>query len=169
MDAQTDVNPDTGQDAIDESLMRLALVEAEQAAADGEVPIGAVVVYEGRVIGSGRNRREHWADPTAHAEIVALRRAGALLGGWRLTDCTLYATIEPCAMCAGAAVVSRLARVVYGAPDPKFGGLGSVLDVSAHERFNHRFAVRSGVLAAECAALMRRFFSERRERRDTTP
>ena len=126
------------------------------------MPIGAVVVHDGRVIGAGRNERELRGDPTAHAEVLALREAAATLGTWRLLDCTLYVTLEPCAMCAGAIVLARVPRVVYGAADPKAGMAGSVLDVLAEPRLNHRPRGASGLLAQESAALLQDFFASRR-------
>lgn len=149
------------QDEEDERFMAQALAAAVEAAADGEVPVGAVVVSDGRVIGRGRNRTEATRQAVAHAELEALRKASAAVGDWRLSGCTLYVTLEPCPMCAFAAVLSRLGRVVYGAADPKFGGCGSVVDVPAAP-FNHRLAVRGGVLADECAALLQEFFRGRR-------
>ena len=142
--------------------MRLALGEAERAAAHGDVPIGAVVVRDGEVIGAAGNEREQRADPTAHAEILALRQASDSLDGWRIPDSVIYVTLEPCAMCAGAIVLARIPRVVIGAPDPKAGAAGSVLDVLAEPRLNHRPVVEGGVLADECAALLREFFAARR-------
>jgi tRNA(adenine34) deaminase len=153
----------TGGDLhTDERFMRLAIAEAERALAHGDVPIGAVVVHEGAVIGAGHNEREHRQDPTAHAEIIALREASAALGSWRILDAVLYVTLEPCAMCAGAIVLARVPRVVYGCPDPKAGAAGSVLDVLADPRLNHRPAVTDGVLADACAALLVDFFRARR-------
>lgn len=146
----------------DENWMRAALDEARAAAAHGDVPIGAVVVHAGRVIGRGHNERELLGDPTAHAEVLALREAAATLGSWRVLDSTLYVTLEPCAMCAGAIVLSRIPRVVYGAPDPKAGAAGSVLDVLDDPRLNHRPDVEAGVLADACGDLLRAFFAERR-------
>jgi tRNA(adenine34) deaminase len=148
--------------AEDEHHMRLALVEAERCRDHGDVPIGAVVVREGEVIGAAGNERELRGDPTAHAEVLALRAAAGSLGGWRIADSVLYVTLEPCAMCAGAIVLARVPRVVFGATDPKAGAAGSVLDVLAEPRFNHRPAVESGLLADECAALLRDFFATRR-------
>lgn len=148
--------------AEDERWMREALGEARAALEHDDVPIGAVVVHAGRVIGRGRNERELLEDPTAHAEILALREAAAALGSWRVLDSTLYVTLEPCAMCAGAVVLSRIPRVVFGTVDPKAGAAGSVLDVLSDERLNHRPEVVGGVLAGECAALLREFFAERR-------
>jgi len=142
--------------------MRLALGEAERAAAHGDVPIGAVVVRDGEVIGAAGNEREQRADPTAHAEILALRQASDSLDGWRIPDSVIYVTLEPCAMCAGAIVLARIPRVVIGAPDPKAGAAGSVLDVLAEPRLNHRPEVDTGVLEAESAALLREFFASRR-------
>jgi tRNA(adenine34) deaminase len=142
--------------------MRLALREAERALEHEDVPIGAVVVHEGEVIGAGANERELRADPTAHAEVLALREASARLETWRLLDCVLYVTLEPCAMCAGAIVLARVPRVVYGAPDPKAGMAGSVLDVLGEPRLNHRPEVAAGLLAGESADLLRAFFASRR-------
>jgi tRNA(adenine34) deaminase len=150
---------------VDEELMRLALREAERALDHDDVPVGALVVRGGEVIGAGHNEREARQDPTAHAEIVALRAAARRSGSWRVLDATLYVTLEPCAMCAGAIVLSRVPRVVYGAPDPKAGAAGSVLDVLGEPRFNHRPVVEGGVLGAECAALLVAFFTARRPAR----
>ena len=146
----------------DEYFMRLAIREAEAALDHDDVPIGAVVVHEGEVIGSGHNERELRQDPTAHAEILALRDASRALGSWRVLDSVLYVTLEPCAMCAGAIVLARVPRVVYGTIDPKAGAAGSVLDVLAEPRLNHRPAVAGGLLAAECASLLTNFFGSRR-------
>jgi tRNA(adenine34) deaminase len=146
----------------DESFMRLAIAEAEHALAHDDVPIGAVVVHDGAVIGAGHNERELRQDPTAHAEAIALRAAAAALGSWRVLDSTLYVTLEPCAMCAGAIVLARVPRVVFGCTDPKAGAAGSVLDVLAEPRLNHRPTVTGGILAGECAALLTGFFAARR-------
>jgi tRNA(adenine34) deaminase len=146
----------------DEYFMRLALREAERALEHGDVPIGAVVVHEGEVIAAARNERELRADPTAHAEILALREAATALRSWRLLDTVLYVTLEPCAMCAGAIVLARVPRVVYAADDPKAGAAGSVLNVLAEPRLNHRPAVTPGLLAGEAAELLRAFFASRR-------
>ena len=146
----------------DEYYMRLALREAERALEHDDVPIGAVIVHEGEVIASARNERELRSDPTAHAEVLALRQASAQLGSWRLLDTVLYVTLEPCAMCAGAIVLARVPRVVYAAPDPKAGAAGSVLDVLGEPRLNHRPAVARGLLAGEAAELLRAFFAPRR-------
>jgi len=142
--------------------MRLALAEAHTAAEAGEVPVGAVVVRDGQVIATGRNAPIAGRDPTAHAEIVALRAAALALGNYRLDGCTLYVTLEPCAMCSGAMLHARLARVVFGADDPKTGAAGSVLNLFAQTRLNHHTQVAGGVLAPECASLLREFFKERR-------
>jgi tRNA(adenine34) deaminase len=146
----------------DEYFMRLALREAERALEHGDVPIGAVVVRDGEVIAAARNERELRGDPTAHAEVLALREASARLGTWRLLDTALYVTLEPCAMCAGAIVLGRVPRVVYAADDPKAGAAGSVLDVLAEPRLNHRPAVAHGLLAEEAADLLRAFFAAKR-------
>jgi tRNA(adenine34) deaminase len=145
-----------------ERFMRLALGEAERCRDHGDVPIGAVVVRDREVIGAAGNERELRGDPTAHAEVLALRAAAESLGGWRIADSVLYVTLEPCAMCAGAIVLARVPRVVFGAHDPKAGAAGSVLDVLAEPRFNHRPEVETGLLADESAALLRDFFAERR-------
>ena len=142
--------------------MELALREAEGCAEHGDVPIGAVVVRDDDVIGTAGNERELRGDPTAHAEVLALRQAAAELGGWRVADATLYVTLEPCAMCAGAIVLARVPRVVFGARDPKAGAAGSVFDVLGEPRLNHRPEVTDGVLADRSAALLREFFSEHR-------
>jgi tRNA(adenine34) deaminase len=142
--------------------MRLALREATRAPEHDDVPIGAVVVRGGEVIGAGHNERELREDPTAHAEMIALREAARSLGSWRVLDSVLYVTLEPCAMCAGAIVLSRIARVVFGTTDPKAGAGGSVLDVLGEPRLNHRPQVQSGLLAEECADLLRAFFASRR-------
>jgi tRNA(adenine34) deaminase len=146
----------------DEYFMRLALREAERALEYEDVPIGAVIVREGEVIGSGHNEREIRADPTAHAEMIALREAARSLGSWRVLDAVMYVTLEPCAMCAGAIVLARLPRVVFGATDPKAGAAGSVFDVLDEPRLNHRPQVVGGLLAEESADLLRSFFAPRR-------
>ncbi|MGN6189915.1 MAG: tRNA adenosine(34) deaminase TadA [Conexibacter sp.] len=146
----------------DEYFMRLALREAERAMEHDDVPIGAVVVHEGEVLATGRNERELRQDPTAHAEVLALREAAAKLGSWRVLESVLYVTLEPCAMCAGAIVLARVPRVVFGAWDPKAGAAGSVLDVLAQPQLNHRPEVARGLLAEECGALLTSFFAGRR-------
>ena len=146
----------------DEWFMRLALLESERALDHDDVPIGAVVVREGEVIGVGRNERELRNDPTAHAEVLALREAAAKVGSWRILDSVLYVTLEPCAMCAGAIVLARVPRVVYGTVDPKAGAAGSVLNVLDEPRLNHRPEVAAGLLAEESAELLRAFFRPRR-------
>lgn len=146
----------------DLELMRLALAEAKAAASHDDVPIGAVIARDGEVVAAAGNERELRADATAHAEVLAIRAAGEALGGWRLPGCELFVTLEPCAMCAGAIVLARLPRVVYGAADPKAGAAGSVLDVLAEPRLNHHPLVEGGLLADESSALLREFFASRR-------
>ncbi|MCI1665759.1 MAG: tRNA adenosine(34) deaminase TadA [Atopobiaceae bacterium] len=150
--------------ATDEDLMRLALEEAALAAREGEVPIGAVVTCEGKVVARAHNRRETDRDPSAHAEFRAMEQAARELDRWRLTGCTVYVTLEPCLMCAGLMVNSRVDRCVYGAADPKAGALGTLYDVSHDPRLNHEFEVTGGVLADDCATLLRDFFRARRAR-----
>ena len=151
----------------DIAFMRLALDLARQAAADGEIPVGAVVVHYGRagpvVVGTGANQRQATADPTAHAEIVALRQAGAALHSWQLTDCDLFATLEPCPMCAGALVNARLRRLLFGCTDPKAGAVETLYKIATDSRLNHRLQVVGGVLAGEAAELLRSFFVRRRK------
>ena len=143
--------------------MRLAIVEAQRALTHDDVPVGAVIVGPtGVVVGAGHNERERLQDPCAHAELQAIRAAASALGSWRLLDSTLYVTLEPCAMCAGAIVLARIPHVVYGTADPKAGAAGSVLDILAEPRLNHRPHVIGGVLAPECAALLLDFFAARR-------
>lgn len=146
----------------DEYFMREAIAEAELAAKAGEVPIGAVIVQNGEIIARAHNERETKKDATRHAEIIAIERACAVLNGWRLIGCDLYVTLEPCAMCAGAVVNSRIVRVVYGAPDLRFGAFGSLLDLNSYA-LNHKPEVIGGVLADECLAPIREFFKERRK------
>ena len=144
--------------------MRMALREAERAAREGEVPVGAVLVRGERVLARAHNRPIHLRDPSAHAEILALRRAARKVANYRMEGCDLYVTIEPCAMCAGAITQARLRRVVFGTPDPKAGACGSALAVLNHPKMNHRVEVASGVLAEECAAILRDFFRKRRRK-----
>jgi len=149
----------------DEYFMRLALREASRAVEHNDIPVGSVVVKDGEVVGVGHNERELRADPTAHAELIALREAARVLGSWRILDSVLYVTLEPCAMCAGAIVLARVPRVVFGTTDPKAGAAGSVLDVlgvGGQGPLNHRPQVESGLLAQECAGLLRSFFASRR-------
>ncbi len=148
--------------APDELWMEEALRDAQRALESGEVPVGAVVVCDGKIVGRGWNRNIAASDPTAHAEIVAMRQAGTTLGNHRLEGCDLFATIEPCAMCAGALMHARIKRLVYGADDPKAGAVHSVLQVLNHPQLNHRLEVRSGVLAGRCAELLQTFFRRRR-------
>jgi len=147
----------------DEAGMRAALHEARASLAADEVPVGCVVVHDGTIVGRGHNQVEALQDATAHAEVLAIGAASNALGSWRLSDCTLYVTLEPCAMCAGAVVLARLGRLVYGAADPKAGACGSVLDVIGEERLNHRVPVTPGVLAGECGELLREFFRRKRK------
>jgi tRNA(adenine34) deaminase len=147
---------------LDEHFMRLAIREAERALEHADVPVGAVIVRDGEVAGIGHNERELRQDPTAHAELLAIREAARALGSWRLLNCVLYVTLEPCAMCAGAIVLARLPRVIYGASDPKAGAAGSVLDILGEPRLNHRPEVAGGLLADVSAALLRDFFGSRR-------
>ena len=146
----------------DEYFMRLALREAERALEHDDVPVGAVLVRGGELVGAGHNERELRQDPSAHAEMLAMREGAARLGSWRLLECALYVTLEPCAMCAGAIVLGRVTRVVYGTADPKAGAAGSVLDILAEPRLNHRPVVAGGLLASESADLLRTFFASRR-------
>lgn len=146
----------------DELWMRRALQEAENALQSGDVPIGAIAVLDGQIIGAGFNRREADQDPTAHAEMIAIRQAAQHIGHWRLEGVTLYCTLEPCAMCAGAMVLARLPRLIYAAPDPKAGAGGSVLNILQHEALNHRVDVTSGLLADEAAEQIRAFFRKLR-------
>lgn len=146
----------------DEAFMRMALAEAAAAIAEGEVPVGCVVAHGGELIARAHNLRETLADPTAHAEILALRTASSELGTWHLEDAIVYCTVEPCCMCAGALVNARVGRLVYGVADPKSGACESVFDIPREPRLNHRVEVTAGVLADEALALLRRFFAERR-------
>lgn len=146
----------------DDELMGLALDEARSAGEAGEVPVGAVVVVGGEVVARGRNRRQAEHDPTAHAELLAVRAACAAVGSWRLPDALVVVTLEPCPMCAGVLLAARVARVVFGAPDPKAGAMGSLYNLGADPRLPHELEVRAGVRAAECGALLAQFFAERR-------
>ena len=146
----------------DQQFMRLALDAARIAEENGDVPIGAVIVYQDRIIARAYNQREQLQDPTAHAEIVALTQAAEFVGSWRLEGCTMYVTLEPCPMCAGALVLSRMDRLVYACNDPKAGACGSLYDIVRDERLNHRLEVTSGVLADECGRLLQDFFKQRR-------
>ncbi|WP_409228465.1 tRNA adenosine(34) deaminase TadA [Gudongella sp. SC589] len=148
---------------MDEKYMKIALDIAKTSTY--EVPVGAVVVYNDKVIGKGYNKRETKNDPTAHAEIMAIQEASRYLGGWRLVDCTLYVTLEPCAMCAGAIVNARIPRLVIGAMDPRHGCCGSVEDLVRHPRLNHRVEMKTGVLEKDCAQLLKDFFRELRRRK----
>src|SRR6478672_4444904 len=160
---QISLSRDSARLPDDVTCMELALAEARMAAEAGEVPVGALVINNGEIIGRAGNRNLRDHDPTAHAEILALREAAQHLGNHRLTGCTLYATIEPCAMCAGAIIHARIARLVYGAKDPKAGAAGSILHVINHPRLNHKMEVVSGVLDDRCSEILQDFFRRRRE------
>jgi tRNA(adenine34) deaminase len=150
----------------DEAMMRLAIREAAAALDHDDVPVGAIVTHQGRIIGRGHNQREQLHDPTAHAEMIAITAAAEYLHSWRLDHCALYVTLEPCTMCAGAMVLARLPRLVYGTEDPKAGACGSVYDIVGDGRLNHRVTVTGGLLAGECAEMLQAFFrSKRRESR----
>lgn len=150
----------------DEDFMRIALIEAERAAEEGEVPVGAIIVRDGRIIGRGRNACERLVDATSHAEILAIGAASRTLESWRLEDCTLYVTLEPCPMCIGACLNARVLRVVYGASEPKAGACGSIIDITAPKGYNHKLQVTPGILAEESSAMLKRFFRELREKRN---
>lgn len=146
----------------DENFMKLAIEQAQIAEENGDVPIGAVIVYENQIIGKAYNQREQLQDPTAHAEIIALTQAAAFLESWRLLGCTMYVTLEPCTMCAGALVLARIDRLVYGCDDPKTGAVKSLYNIVTDERLNHIINVTPGVLAEECSDLLQQFFRRRR-------
>jgi len=147
---------------IDNNFMKLAIQQAQIAEENGDVPIGAVIVYNNQIIGKAYNQREQLKDPTAHAEIIALTQAASFIESWRLHDCTMYVTLEPCPMCAGALVLARMDRLVYGCDDPKTGACKSLYNIVQDERLNHRLEVTAGVLAAECSNLLQEFFLRRR-------
>ena len=159
-----DAHAGSGSEDEDIKWMREALAEARKAAELGDVPVGAVAVRDGQIVGRGHNRREHDRDPTAHAELIALRQAAQTLGGWRVVGVTLYSTLEPCVMCAGAAINARLPRIVWAADDPKGGAGGSVVDLLNHPGLNHRVVFTRGVLAGEATALLQEFFAALREK-----
>ena len=150
----------------DYDYMGICLELAQEAASAGDVPVGAIVVHNGEIIGRGQNIREQHADPTDHAEVVALREAAQYLGHWRVVDATLYVTLEPCIMCAGALVNARVSRLVYGCTDPKAGAVDSLYEIPTDTRLNHRLTVTSGVRAQECSELLSNFFRERRKEKD---
>ena len=162
------IDPTSPASVTDEELMRLALAEASAAADAGEVPVGAVITCQGQVLARAGNRTVTARDASAHAEMLVMRAASESLGAWRLSDCTVYVTLEPCAMCAGAMVLARVRRVVFGAWDEKAGMAGSVEDLLRHRRLNHRPEVRAGVLAEECGALLTSFFRGRRDSVDSS-
>lgn len=154
-----------GTDELDQAFMRLAIDQAQNAWVLGEVPVGAIVVCDGRIVATGFNHPIGSTDPTAHAEIRALRAAAEVLGNYRLNHCSLYVTLEPCAMCAGAIQHARIAHLIFGTTDPKTGACGSVVDLFADPRLNHHASVRGGVLAAECGEMLEQFFADRRQQR----
>lgn len=162
------INPDEAQEAaqlaLDQQWMRVALALAAEAADLGEVPVGAVAVLDGRIVGQGFNRKESDQDPTAHAEMIALKETAVTVQNWRLLGVTLYCTLEPCPMCAGAMIQARLPRLVYGAKDTRFGAHGSIVNVLDETQFNHRVSITSGVLEDEAAALLQQFFQNLRKR-----
>ena len=158
----SDIAANAARGHVDARFMTLALNEARRAAEQGEVPVGAILVVDGEIVASRGNERERRHDPTAHAEMLVLRDAASVLGGWRVQGATLYVTLEPCAMCAGAMVLARIERLVYAAEDPKAGAAGSVMDLVRHPALNHQLEVTGGVLAEESAVMLRRFFEERR-------
>ncbi|UCG60259.1 MAG: tRNA adenosine(34) deaminase TadA [Phycisphaerales bacterium] len=160
----TDYPVDSKPAGSDEQYMRKAIDAAHIAEENGDVPIGAVIVHKDQIIGKAYNQREQLNDPTAHAEIVALTQAASSLGSWRLHGCTMYVTLEPCPMCAGALVLARMDRLVFGCDDPKAGACGSLYDIVRDERLNHRLEVTSGVLQDECRELLQRFFAGRRDK-----
>ncbi len=145
--------------------MQVSLQEAAAAAALGEVPVGAIVVHDGEIIGRGYNLRESSNDPTSHAEMIAIRQAAETLGSWRLLDCTLYVTLEPCVMCMGAIILARIPRLVFGCRDPRVGAVGSIYDLSKDDRFNHRVEVTEGVLGETCSEMLSDFFRQLRAKR----
>lgn len=153
---------DETADLLDEHFMMLALQQAEEAAAEDEVPVGAVIVHAGRVVAAAHNQRERLRDPTAHAEMIAVTQAADSLNSWRLENCTLYVTLEPCPMCAGAVLQARIPRVVYGADDPKAGAVRSLYRLLEDPRLNHRCEIRGGVLAERCGAVLSEFFRKQR-------
>jgi len=151
------------QQQTEERFMRIAIEQAKIAEDNGDVPIGAVIVHKGQIIAKAYNQREQLQDPTAHAEIIALTQAAAALGNWHLHDCTMYVTLEPCCMCAGSLVLSRMDRLVYGCHDPKAGACGSLYNIVQDDRLNHRLKITSGVLNAECSMLLQEFFQKKRK------
>jgi tRNA(adenine34) deaminase len=153
---------DSIKPSVDEQYMRMAIAQAQVAEENGDVPIGAVIVHNNKIIAKAYNQREQLQDPTAHAEIIALTQAAAALENWHLNECTMYVTLEPCCMCAGALVLSRIDRLVYGCDDPKTGAVKSLYNIVQDKRLNHQVEVTNGVLADECSALLQDFFSRRR-------
>jgi tRNA(adenine34) deaminase len=162
----SEILPSQTQDAIDRRFMAAAINQADIACENGDVPVGVVIVYENKIIAKGYNQRHQLGDPTAHAEIIALTAAAEYIGNWRLHGCTIYVTLEPCCMCAGACVLARLDRLVFGCDDPKAGACGSLYNIVQDERLNHRLAVSKGVLAEECSAVLTDFFRKKRNSTD---
>lgn len=161
--------PELDQASLDERYMKMAIDQAFIAEENGDVPIGCVIVYEGRVVAKAYNQREQLQDPTAHAEIIALTQAAQAVGSWRLGGCTIYVTLEPCPMCAGALVLGRLDRLVYGTDDPKTGAVKSLYNIVQDPRLNHRLEVASGVLAEDCRTQLQAFFQRRRNEKSGGP
>jgi tRNA(adenine34) deaminase len=155
------------QQQIHERYMRIAIEAAKIAQENGDVPIGAVIVHKGKIVAKAYNQREQLQDPTAHAEIIALTQAAAALGNWHLHDCTMYVTLEPCCMCAGALVLSRIERLVYSCDDPKAGACGSIYNIVQDQRLNHRLEITSGLLNSECSILLQEFFQKKRKQLKT--
>ena len=158
----SEILPSQTQEAIDRRFMAAAINQADIAAENGDVPVGVVIVYENKIIAKGYNQRHQLNDPTAHAEIIALTAAAEYIGNWRLHGCTIYVTLEPCCMCAGACVLARLDRLVFGCDDPKAGACGSLYNIVQDERLNHRLEVSKGILADDCALLLQEFFQKKR-------
>ncbi|MFA6187292.1 MAG: tRNA adenosine(34) deaminase TadA [Phycisphaerae bacterium] len=158
----SEILPSQTQEAIDRRFMAAAINQADIAAENGDVPVGVVIVYENKIIARGYNQRHQLNDPTAHAEIIALTAAAEYIGNWRLHGCTIYVTLEPCCMCAGACVLARLDRLVFGCDDPKAGACGSLYNIVQDERLNHRLEVSKGILADDCALLLQEFFQKKR-------
>jgi tRNA(adenine34) deaminase len=153
-------------DMTDEECMKIAFREAEKALESDDVPVGAVIMHEGNLIAKAHNQRELLRDPTAHAEMIAITQAASHIGSWRLDDTTMYVTLEPCAMCAGAMVLARIPRLVFGAWDPKAGAAGSVMDILRHSKLNHRVEITSGVMEGECGSILKEFFARLRNREE---
>ena len=163
----TEILPSQTRDALDRQFMAAAVNQASIAAENGDVPVGAIIVYENKIIAKGYNQRHQLGDPTAHAEIIALTAASEHIANWRLHGCTIYVTLEPCCMCAGACVLARLDRLVFGCDDPKAGACGSLYNIVQDSRLNHRLSVTKGVLADDCALMLQEFFQKKRNTAET--